>query len=64
MASVPDEFRGWGAFFGELSRLIEQAEQQYGLANRSLTEYIIDRLEHTITVCSDLCDHMRGVWLG
>ena len=55
------ESRGWSAFFDEMSRLIEQTEQQYGLANRSLTEYIIDRLEYAIIVCSDLCDHMRGV---
>lgn len=59
--AVADEFRGWSAFFDDLSRLIEQAEQQYGLANRNLTEYITDRLEYAIIVCSDLCDHMRGV---
>ena len=56
-----EEASGLTAFFLEVSRLIEQAERQYGLANRSYTEYIIERLEYSITVCSDLCDHMVGV---
>ena len=52
---------GISAFFNEISRLIDEAERQYGLANRGYTEYILERLEYAITVCSDLCDHMRGV---
>lgn len=51
---------GLSAFFGEVSGIIQQAERQYGLANRNLTEYIIERLQYS-TVCSHLCDHMRGV---
>ena len=44
-----------------LSGVIQQGERQYGLANRNLTEYIIERLQYSITVCSNLCDHMQGV---
>ena len=35
---------GVGAFFSEVSGLIDQAERQYGLANRSYPEYVIERL--------------------
>ena len=52
---------GISAFFNEISRLIDEAERQYGLANRGYTEYILERLEYAITVCADLCDHMRKV---
>ena len=52
---------GLSAFFGEVSGVINQAERQYGLANRNLTEYIIESLQYSITVCSNLCNHMRGV---
>ena len=48
-------------FFDEICHLIDEAERQYGLANRSYTEYVIERFEYTIPVCSDLCDHLRGV---
>ena len=52
---------GLSDFFGEVSRLIQQAERYYGLANRNLTEYITERLQYSVTVCSHLCDHMQGV---
>ena len=37
------------------------AERQYGLANRSYTDYVIERLEFVISVCSDLLDNLLGV---
>ena len=40
--------------------LINQAERQYGLANRSYREYVLKRLEYVITMCTDLCSFMRG----
>ncbi len=49
------------AFFNEVFRLVDQAERQYGLANRDYTDYIIERLEFVIIVCSDLFDNIRGV---
>ena len=47
-------------FFDEIHRLIEEAERQHGLANFGYTEYIIERFEYAISVCSDLCVHLRG----
>ena len=32
-------------FFDEISRLVGEAERQYGLANRGYTEYVTERLE-------------------
>ena len=52
---------GLSAFFGEVSRLIDEANRQYGLANGSYTEYVIERLEFVVNVCSDLSSHMRAV---
>ncbi len=49
------------AFFNEVFRLVDQAERQYGLANRDYTDYIIESLEFVIIVCSDLFDNIRGV---
>ena len=49
------------SFFGDISQMIDQAERQYGLANRSYTEYVIDRLEFAIIVCSDLRENLRDV---
>ena len=61
MAEGYAETRRYTAFFHEISELIQQAERQYGLANRNYTEYIIERLEYLITVCSDLLENMKGV---
>ena len=52
---------GVSLFFDEIRHLIEEAERQYGLANRNYTEYVVVHFEYTITVCSDFCDHLRGV---
>ncbi len=49
------------AFFNEVFRLVDQAERQYGLANRDYTDYIIESLEFVTIVCSDLFDNIRGV---
>ena len=47
-------------FFDEIHRLVEEAERQHGVANTGYTEYIIERFEYAISVCSDLCVHLRG----
>ena len=52
---------GISVFFDEISRLVGEAERQYGLANRGYTEYITERLEYAITTCSDVCSHVQGV---
>ena len=38
---------GISAFSNEISRLIDEAERQYGLANRGYTEYILVRVHKT-----------------
>ena len=55
------EASGLSNFFSEISKMVEEAERQYGLANRSYTEYIIERLEHSIAVCSNILDQLLGV---
>ena len=60
MAEASGSASGVSVFFQEVGRLVDQSERQYGLANRTYTEYVIERLEYVITVCSDLCDHFRG----
>lgn len=42
---------GWSDFFEEVTRLAAGAERQYGIANSSYSEYIIERLELCITTC-------------
>ena len=51
----------YAAFFGEINQLIEEAERQYGVGNLTFTEYIIERLQYSISVCSELLENMRGV---
>ena len=37
-----------------MSRLVEEAERLYGMANYTYTEYIVERLEICLTTCSNL----------
>ena len=48
----------WSRFFHTLSRFIEGAERQYGVANQDFAEYVLERLELCIQTCSNLGDHM------
>ena len=54
------EANGVSLFFDEIYRLVEEAERQHGLANLGYTEYVIERFEYAISVCSDLGNHLRG----
>ena len=45
---------GWSNYFQEVSRLVEEAERLYGMANYTYTEYIVERLEICLTTCSNL----------
>ena len=47
---------GWTAFFEEVIRLTEGAERQYGIANVSYSEYILERLELMINTSSIMLD--------
>ena len=49
---------GLSQFFDEVTRLIDCAERQYGIANRSYTECIIERLEFCIATCADLSNNV------
>ena len=57
MASL--NLTGLSEFFDEITRLIDGAERQYGIANRSYADYIIERLEFCIITCSNLVDNVR-----
>lgn len=50
---------GVATYFEEISHLLEDAERQYGVANNSFTDYILERLEITLGTCSDLLHHIR-----
>ena len=39
--NMGDPLNGWSTYFQEISRLLEDAERQYGVANNNLTDYII-----------------------
>ena len=51
MAGVVD---GVSQFFDEIHRLVEEVERPHGVANFGYPEYIIDRFEYAVSVCSDL----------
>ena len=50
-----DEF---GTYFNRISRFLEGAERQHGIANANFCEYVQERLELLIGTCTNLCDHM------
>ena len=50
---------GLTEFLDEVTRLIDGAERQYGIANRSYAEYVIERLEFCIITCTSLLDNIR-----
>ena len=49
------EIHGWSEFFEEVIRLAAGAERQFGIANSSYTEYILERLE----LCTSTCTRIR-----
>ena len=58
------EVNGWSDFFGEISRLIESAERQFGLANVSYSEYVMDRLELSINASWNLLETITNSVVG
>ena len=61
MSEENADTRKYTTFFGEINCLVEEAERQYSVGNRTYTEYIIKRLQYATSVCCDLLDNMRGV---
>ena len=57
-AESSSEFGTWTTYFNDISRFLEGAERQYGVANANFCEYVIERLELCIDTCTNLCDHM------
>lgn len=49
---------GLNEFMDEITRLVEDGDRQYGVANASYTEYFIERLELCIFTCADIRDRM------
>ena len=45
------ELNGWSNFFVEVMALLNEAERQYGIANRNYTEYVLERLEMALNTC-------------
>ena len=48
----------WTTFFQRISRFLDAAQYQYGVADRNFCEYVLERLELCIVTCTTLCDHM------
>lgn len=45
---------GWSLYFDLMMRLLEESQRQYGIANQTLTQHFIERIEHAIQTCRDL----------
>ena len=50
----------WSRYFEEVSEFLRGAERQYGIANDTYTDYVLERLEICIHTCSTLLDHLQG----
>jgi len=46
-------------FFDEITKLVEEGERQYGVANLDYTEYFIERLELCIVSCMSLQNRLQ-----
>ena len=46
----------WGSYFYEIVHLLEAADRQYGIANQSYAQYVLERLE----ICLQTCRTVRG----
>jgi hypothetical protein len=46
----------WGSYFCEIVHLLEAADRQYGIANQSYAQYVLERLE----ICLQTCRTVRG----
>ena len=59
--SSPGEQRllwGWEAFFEEVDTFLGSASRQYGTANESFSEHVVERLQPCIINISTLQDHL------
>lgn len=49
-----ETLNGWGAFFIEVAALLDEAQRNYGIANRNYTEYVLERMEMALNTCSEM----------
>ena len=42
-------------------KLLDESERQYGQANRSYTEYMLERLELSLATCSDILNQIQPI---
>ena len=49
---------GWNDYFQEVSKLFQETEWMYEMANYSYMEYIIERLEICLNTCSYLLQNI------
>ena len=54
---MAEELAGWRSYFEDISRFLEGAERQYGIANDNFTD-VLERLELCIRTCTILSDHL------
>ena len=55
---------GWARFFSELTALLVTCDQQYGLANEDLTEYLVDHLSISCQSVQAIHDRLAGPGQG
>ncbi len=48
----------WTSYFERISRFLDAAQYQYGVADRNFCEYVLERLELCIATCTSMCEHM------
>ena len=53
------QFGAWSRYFEDISRLLESAEHQYGIANQEFCDYVVRRLEVSISTCEHLSEHIE-----
>ena len=56
MAADPPS--GWTTYFEEISHLLDDGERQYSVANTNYTEYFLERLDITLSTCSNILHHV------
>ena len=54
------EMNGLDDFIDEITKLVEDGERQYGVANANYAEYFVERLELSVTSCIELRDRIQG----
>ena len=52
---------GWSSYFDEIVKLLDESERQYGQANCSYTEYILERLELSLATCFDILNQIQPI---